>query len=67
MFSGSYQPKILGILTALTAVSGALVALFDGDALTNPDWTAVIAAITAGIGLFTARQNNVKSETVGAK
>lgn len=63
----SWKTTVTGIATILTAVSGVLIALFDGNPLTNPDWTATVAAITAGIGLITARDNNVTSEQAGAK
>jgi hypothetical protein len=49
------KTTILGIATIVTAVSSALVALFDGDPLTNFDIGSVVAAITAGIGLILAK------------
>jgi hypothetical protein len=44
-----------------------MTAMFDADPLTVPDWGAVVAAIIAGIGLISARDNNVTSEQAGAK
>ena len=49
------KTTILGIATLVTAVSSALVALFDGDPLTNFDIGSVVAAITAGLGLILAK------------
>lgn len=49
------KTTILGIATIVTAVSSALVALFDGDPLTNFDIGSVVAAITAGLGLILAK------------
>lgn len=63
----SWKTTTFGILTALTAVLGAVGAIIDDDPKTNPDWGTVIAAVTAGVGLAVARDNNVTSEKAGAK
>lgn len=44
-----------GIGAILVAVGGVLVAWFDGDASTAPDFATAIAAVVAGIGLIKAR------------
>ncbi len=63
----SWKTTVTGIATILSVVAGACVLLFDGNAATNPDWSAVIAAITAGAGLLFARDANVSSEQQGIK
>lgn len=60
----SIQTKLAGLGAILAAIEGVIITLTDNDPLTNPEWTAVSAAIAAGWGLMLARQNNVKSETV---
>lgn len=54
------KTTILGVATIVTAVSSALVALMDGDPLTNFDIGSVVAAITAGIGLILAKDADKK-------
>jgi len=63
----SWKTTTAGIAAIVAAVATALVALFDGDPLTLPDWGAVGAAIMVGAGLIVARDNNVTSEQAGAK
>jgi anti-sigma-K factor RskA len=63
----SWKTSTAGIAAAIAAIAGALNLVFDGNAATNPDWTAVIAAVVAGVGLAFARDNTVTSEDVGAK
>jgi len=46
---------VLGIAAVLSAVCSLATAYFDGDTLTNPDYTAAIAAVVAGIGLIFAK------------
>lgn len=54
------KTTIAGIGAILVAVGGALKALFDGDASTNLDLTATIAAISAGVGLIMAKDASEK-------
>jgi hypothetical protein len=63
----SWKTTALGILTVLGALSAAGLALLDGDPETVPNWTAVGTAITAGVGLIFARDNDRRSEDVGAR
>lgn len=64
----SWKTTVCGILS-IVAAGATLVAipLLDSDPLTVPNWTAFVAAVTAGIGLIFARDNGVTSEQAGAK
>ncbi len=63
----SWRTTVTGILTILVAVAAAGKAFFDGDPSTVPNWEAVIAAVIAGVGLISARDNKVSSEEAGIK
>ena len=63
----SWKTTVFGVCAILTAVAGAVKLLVNNDPATNPDWTAVCAAVAAGIGLIAARDNGVSSEDVGVK
>jgi hypothetical protein len=63
----SWRTTTAGIAAIVAAVGTAVGALFDADPLTLPDWGAVAAAVMAGIGLLSARDNKVSSEQAGAK
>lgn len=63
----SWKTTASGVLAIVVALGSAVLLLLDGDAATNPDWNAVIAAVLAGIGLILARDNSRSSESVGAK
>ena len=66
-FIPSWRTTVAGIGAILVAVGSALSATFDNDPMTVADWGTVVAAIIAGIGLITARDNDVSSEQAGAK
>ena len=51
----------------VAVVIAAVNAMADGNPATNPDWTSVIASISACVGLLFARDNKVTSEQVAAK
>jgi len=61
IMKSNIKTTVLGIATILTAVASAIVALVDNDPLTNFDIGAVVAAITAGIGLILAKDADKKS------
>lgn len=56
------KTTLAGIGAILIAVGGALKAIFDGDASTNVDLAATIAAASAGIGLIMAKDAEKKPE-----
>lgn len=60
----SLKTTSLGILTIVAAIVGAAKAILTGATV---DWSTAIAAVTSGIGLIMARDNNVTSEQAGAK
>ncbi len=62
----SWRTTTMGVLAILSALIGAAQALIDGNPATNPDWTTLSAAVLAGVGLITARDNGVTSEAAGA-
>lgn len=51
----NFKTTALGIATILTALSSAAMAFLDGDPATNFDIAAIIAAVTAGVGLIVAK------------
>lgn len=59
----SPKTTVAGIAAILAAVAGAASAWAAGTPI---DWTTTIAAVMAGIGLVTARDNDKRSEDVGA-
>ena len=66
MKSTSWKTTAAGISAIVAAVAGAAKLMLDADPNTNPDWTAIIAAVTAGVGLIAARDNDKSSEDVGS-
>ena len=54
-----------GVLTILIALGTAGLAWLKSGTL--PDLGPVVVAVTAGVGLILARDNDKSSETVGAK
>ena len=60
----SYRTTLAGIAAILVAAASVLTGFSDGTAV---DWTAVISAVIAGVGLIAARDNSVTSEQAGAK
>ena len=61
----SWKTTTAGVLSIVVAVaSAALVWLKTGGL---PDFGPVMAAVTAGVGLIAARDNDKSSEDVGAK
>lgn len=46
---------VAGIGAVLVAIGGVLTAMFDGDPITQPDWSTAVAAVIAGVGLILAK------------
>jgi len=63
----SWKTTFCGVAAIVVMVLNACIATFDGNAATVADWSGVIAAVIAGIGLIIARDNDKSSEDVGAK
>jgi hypothetical protein len=55
----SWRTTTLGIVAVVTAVLGFVKATIDGDPATEPDMAALVAAISAGIGLLFAKDAKV--------
>ena len=63
----SWKTTVAGIAAIVAAIALAVAHQFDADPTTVADWSAVIAALTAGVGLVLARDNDKTSEQAGAK
>ena len=63
----SWKTTVAGIAAIVAAIALAVAHQFDADPATMADWSTVITALTAGIGLMLARDNDKSSEQVGAK
>jgi len=62
----SWKTTVSGVLAFLTLSWANVQTLLDLDPLTNPDYSAWIAAAIALVGLVFARDNDVSSEASGA-
>jgi len=65
--AGSWKTTAAGVFVALAAVLTQASAALDGNPETIADWSAVLVAVSAAVGLFMARDNDVSSEDAGAK
>lgn len=64
----SWKTTVCGILGIVVAgINFIAMPMLDADPATLPNYTAFVAALTAGIGLLFARDNNVSSEQAGVK
>jgi uncharacterized membrane protein len=63
----SWKTTAAGIAAIVAAVALAISHQFDTDPATVADWSAVITALTAGVGLVLARDNDRTSEQAGAR
>lgn len=62
----SWRTTLAGIAVIIAALATAVSAQFDGDPATVPQWETVLTLAAAGVGLLWARDNNKRSEDVGA-
>ena len=66
--SKSWKTSMGGIASLLASLSSAAHLLHQGNFnFGDPNWTAAIAGIAAGISLLFARDHNVSSEQAGIK
>ena len=63
----SWKTTAAGIAAIIAAIALAISHQFDTDPATIADWSAVITALTAGVGLVLARDNDKTSEQAGAR
>lgn len=64
---GSWKTTVLGVGTILGTVGNFIVYNLDADPNTDMPIGILISGVTAGVGLIMARDNDKKSEDVGAK
>jgi hypothetical protein len=67
MMTKSWKTSLAGIAAVGVVLFAALEMQFDNNPLTVPNWGAVVGAMIAGVGLLFARDNDVSSESAGAK
>ena len=64
--AGGPKTFLLGVASLIAIIANVVSLLFDGDPATNPDWSVVIPAATAALGVLFARDANKTSEQAGA-
>jgi hypothetical protein len=57
----NWKTTTTGIIAIITAVLGAVSGVIAGHAV---DWTSVVSAVIAGVGLIAAKDSNVTGGTV---
>lgn len=63
----SWKTTLSGIAGIVGMIGTALSAALDGNPATDPQWGIVVPAVITAAGLLFARDNNVSSESAGAK
>jgi hypothetical protein len=63
---GSWQTTLAGVVAALCLSGPEIGKTFDADPLTVTNWVAVLGALAVGALGGAARDNNKRSEDVGA-
>ena len=64
----SWRTTLSGVMSIVISLWGCVASpLLDENPATKPQWEVAFAAVTAGIGLISARDNKVSSEQAGVK
>lgn len=63
----NWKTTLTGVLTLVTVAADAALLMIDNDPATNPNWSVVIPAIVAAIGLIFARDANKSSQDSGVR
>ena len=64
---GSWKTTTASVLTLVVPVLNNLIAMWDADPATEPNWAIVAAMVPVVVGLFFARDKDVSSEAQGVK
>lgn len=56
--AGSWKTTAVAVLIAVVAIANALIAMWDGDPATMPDWNVAVTALIAAVGLFLAKDGD---------
>jgi len=62
----SWKTSVAGILAILAAIVGVLQTGLGEAGWSAVDWNVALAAISVGVGMLFARDNDKNSEAVGA-
>lgn len=62
----SWKTTTAAVAAIVAGIAAAVQAQLDGDASTVPDWSGVVPILIAAVGLLFARDNDKRSEDVGA-
>lgn len=65
--SKSWKTTASGAVTALYAIADALKAMLDSDPATVPDWSLVLVAVGAFVGLLHAKDRTVTGVGAAAR
>lgn len=63
----SWKTTLFGAGGLVAVLSGAVIAIFDDNPATIPDWAAVVGAVSIAFGLLNARDKYVTSKEQGAE
>lgn len=63
----NWKTTLTGVLTLVGIISRSALLMIDNDATTNPNWSVVIPAAVAAIGLIFARDADKSSQDSGVR